>query len=278
MDDEAFEFLKAILTSNSPSGFEAGAQNLWVERTRPFAQEIRKDVHGNAIAAVNPACPFKVMLAGHCDEVGLMVMSITDEGFLELGAVGCYDPVTAPGTAVQVIGRSGVVEGVVGKKAVYPGGEDEAKRISRIDELWVDIGAKDRAQAEELVRPGDPIATAPNFRMLSNRLFASKGIDDRIGSFVCSETLRLLRGREAKVGVWSVSTVQEEVGSRGAITSCFGIAPRVGIAIDVAHASDYPTTKEKFVGDVKLGGGPVLCRGANVNPPLGERLEALAAG
>jgi endoglucanase len=97
-----------------------------------------------------------------------------------------------------------------------------------------------------------------------------------VGVFLCSETLRLLSDRDVRVGVWSVSTVQEEIGARGVRTSCFDIEPAVGIAMDVNHASDCPTSEKKYVGDVRVGGGAVLCRGANINSKVDDLLHQAA--
>ena len=273
MDNETLEFLQEMLDGFSPSGFEAELQNRWIKRSSEYADKSFKDVHGNAIAVRNPDAKFKVMLAGHADEIGLMVMNITDEGMLEIDSIGGFDPLIAPGTHVRVMTRNGLVNGVVGKP-IRDDGED--KKIFKISDMWVDIGASSRERAAELVRPGDPISPAPCFTRLADNFIAAKGQDDRVGSFVCSEVLRLLHGREFKAGLWSVSTVQEEVGSRGAVSSGYNIDADVAIAIDVGYTADYPTSKKRRYGDVRVGGGPILNRGANINPVLEEMLEKTA--
>lgn len=276
MEDESRQFLESLLTTAAPSGFEAPLQALWLERTAPFADLTRRDVHGNAAAALHPDQNFKVMLAGHCDQIGLMVMNITDKGMLEVGGVGGFDAFVGPGMTVEVLTRGGTVQGVIGKPAKNAGGNGNKNAELKVSDLWVDIGATEYSEAENAVNIGDPIVPSPGCcRLLGDRL-ASPAVDDRVGVFLCSETLRLLRDRELKVGVWAVSTVQEEIGSRGVRTSCFDIEPAVGIAIDVNHASDCPTSEKKYVGDVRVGGGPVLCRGANINPKVDEMLHQAA--
>ncbi|MBS3762426.1 MAG: M20/M25/M40 family metallo-hydrolase [Planctomycetes bacterium] len=276
MEEDSRKFLERLLATAAPSGFESSLQQLWLERTTPFADITRKDVHGNAAAVLNPGEEFKVMLAGHCDEIGLMVMNINEQGMLEVGGVGGFDPAVAPGLSVEVMTRNGKVNGVIGKRAPHGKDDEDEKKKAEIADLWVDIGAADREEAEKTVSIGDPIVSCKGPQNLLGDRMASPAVDDRVGVFICSETLRLLREREISAGVWVVSTVQEEIGSRGARTSCFGIAPQVAIALDVTHASDYPTSEKKYVGDVKLGSGPVLCRGANVNPKVDELLREAA--
>jgi endoglucanase len=108
--------------------------------------------------------------------------------------------------------------------------------------------------------------------LLQNGLAVSRGFDDKVGSFVVAETMRLIAKKKIEPAVYCVSTVQEEIGSRGAKTSAFGIEPDAGIAVDVDHASDYPGADKAIVGDIKLGSGPVLHRGASINPVLGKIL------
>ena len=231
-------------------------------------------VHGNAMAVINEKARFKVMLAGHCDEIGFMVTHISEDGYLHIGAVGGIDPGVLPGSQVKVITEKGLVDGVIGKKPIHLMKPEERKSSTPIVDLWVDIGAKDRADALKAVNLGDPIAYAPNFIMLRNRIFTSKACDNRTGAFVVSEVLKeLSKSKKAPtVGVYAVSTVQEEVGLRGAVTSTYGINPDVGIAVDVGFASDTPGIDKRVVGEVSLGDGPILHAGPNINRKLGQLL------
>jgi endoglucanase len=154
---------------------------------------------------------------------------------------------------------------------------DERNKVPQFTDVWVDIGARDRKDAEEAAAPGDPVTFALGYRPLRNGLAASPAMDDKVGLWVVMEALRLLHGKPVSAAVYCVSTVQEEIGLRGATTSAYGIHPTVGIAVDVCHATDTPGNDKKQLGDTKLGGGPVLFRGPNINPRVHERLVQAAA-
>ena len=145
-----------------------------------------------------------------------------------------------------------------------------------LDLGWVDIGAKDRAEAESLVALGDTITVALSTQAMRNDLFTSPGLDDKVGVWTVMETLRLLKGKPLQAAVFCVSTVQEEIGLRGAATSAYGIHPTVGIAVDVCHATDTPGNEKKQLGETKLNGGPVVFRGPNINPHVHDRVVAAA--
>src|SRR5207247_2085877 len=169
--------------------------------------------------------------------------------------------------------RTGAVAGVVSRKAPHLLTNEERNKVPQFQDVWIDIGAKDRQDAESVVRPGDPLTPELGVRELRNRLVSSPALDDKVGVWSVMETLRLLHGRSLQAAVFCVSTVQEEVGLRGAMTSAYGIHPTVGIAVDVCHAADTPGNDKKQLGDTRLGGGPVLFRGPNINPRVFERLE-----
>ncbi|MBL7224212.1 MAG: M42 family metallopeptidase [Candidatus Brocadiae bacterium] len=275
MDKAALAFLETLMTTPSPSGFEQPAQKLMRERMKPFADSVRTDVHGNVIAALNPNAPLRVMLAGHVDEIGLMVKNITDGGYLYVAAIGGVDPVVAVAQRVTIHGSKGGVPGVVGRVAIHLTDQEERGKPMKIHQLWIDIGAKDKKDAQKVVRIGDPITFDAPFTRLRNNLVAARAFDDRMGSFIVAETLRKLKGTKLKVAVYSVSTVQEEVGLRGARTSAYGIDPHVGIAAEVGHATDTPGIDKNRVGDTPCNSGVIITRGANINPKLqGMLLDA----
>jgi len=279
MDKESKSFLQSFLAQCGPSGFEQKSQSVWVKRTEPFVQRVDRDVHGNAIAIINPEAEFKVMLAGHCDEIGFAVSHISKEGCIHIIPIGGIDPGVLPGSQVKVMTRKGLIDGVIGKKPIHLMDEDERKKVLQIKDMWVDIGAKDRDDAMTCVAVGDAVAFAPNFLELKNHCFSSKACDDKVGAFVVSEVMKILHNQKGlfpKVGVYSVSTVQEEVGLRGASTSAFSIDPDVGIAVDVGWASDTPGIDRRVVGEVFLGKGPILHAGPPINPVLGELLVKTA--
>ena len=156
-------------------------------------------------------------------------------------------------------------------------GSDRSKVPQKTD-LWIDIGAKDGKEAKELVAIGDPVTYDANFEELRNGLAVSRGFDNKAGAWVVAEALRRISRskKKCKAAIHSVATVQEEVGLRGARTSTFGVDPLVGIAVDVTWAMDHPSVDKRQVGECDLGGGPVITRGANVNPVVFERLVQVA--
>ncbi len=275
---ESLDFLVQILETPSPSGFEQPVQRIVRHRMKSVADDIRCDVHGNTIVAINPKGSPRVMLAGHCDQIGFMVRYITDDGFIHFAQIGGIDASVVPGLRLVVHSAKGPVDGVVGRKAVHLMKQEErgSGKIELTD-LWLDIGAKNRKDAEKRVSLGDPISYKLGVIRLGNDLMASPGMDDKTGTFVVMEALRLLKASgRCKAAVFAVSTVQEEIGLRGARTSCFGIDPQVGIAVDVTHTADYPGGDKKITGDLSVGKGPVVSIGPNINPILSDLLMTTA--
>jgi endoglucanase len=272
------EFLENLMAAWCPSGFEEEGQEVVRQRLAGVAEELRTDVHGNVIAGVSVGASLRVMLAGHIDEIGLMVSHIDDNGFLYFRTIGGFDTNVLGGQRVIVHGEAGPVQGILGRKAIHLMTEEERKAAPKVEDMFIDIGAKDGKDAKKRVRVSDPVTIDVSMKYLGTDKIVSRGFDDRVGAFVVTEVLVELAQRKPKVAVWSVSTVQEEVGLRGAKTSAYGIDPHVGIAVDVGHASDYPSVEKdkRKLGDVKIGGGPILCRGPNINPVVGAGLEKTA--
>jgi len=272
MNSESKKFLRDFLAQCGPSGYEEASQSVWVKRTKGFAHTLKRDVHGNAIAILNPKAEYKIMLAGHCDEIGFIVSHITSDGYLCVVPVGGIDSGVLPGSQVKVQTEKGFVDGVIGKKPIHLMEECDRNKSTPIKDLWVDIGAKDREDALKAVALGDAVSFAPNYLELRNNIFSSKGCDDKTGAFVVSEVIKILSTKKLHkdIGVYGVSTVQEEVGLRGAKTSAYGINPQVGIAVDVGFASDTPGIDKRIVGEVSLGKGPVLHAGPAINRLLGK--------
>jgi endoglucanase len=216
------------------------------------------------------------MLAGHCDQIGFIVRHINDDGYVYVSAIGGIDASIVPGSRVLIHGADGPVPGVFGRTAIHLLKKEERGKKLDLDKLFIDIGAEDREAAEELISVADPVTFDAPFQELDRDLVAAAGFDDKMGTFVCMEALRILADREIDCGLYAVSTVQEEIGLRGARTSAYGIDPAAGIAVDVTHASDYPGCDKTKQGDIKLGGGPVVVRGPNINPVIGEMLQDTA--
>lgn len=276
MEERSYEFLRRLIETPSPSGFEGPVQKIWKEYTSGFADRVWTDLHGNTIASKNEGGSPRVLFAGHCDELGFMVTYINDEGYLYFKTIGGFDLNIVPGRRVQIHTKNGPVFGVIGRKAVHLMEEEERKKPVELHTLWIDIGAKDKEEARKLVSIGDPVTYTVGLERLQGDLAVGRGFDDRAGAFAVAEALRLLSEDPPEAAVFAVSTVQEEVGRRGAATSTFGLEPKVGIAVDVIHASDHPEVDKRKAGEVKLGGGPVISRGADINPVVADMLVRTA--
>ena len=274
MHDASFDFLKQLLHTPSPSGYEQKIQEVVRTWARPVADELRTDLHGNVIAALNPKGSPRIMLAGHCDQLALMVEHIDSDGYLYVQPMGGWDMQSLLGHRLVVWTKTGPVAAVVSRKAPHILTAEERKKIPEFIDIWIDIGAKDRAEAESLIALGDTITVELSCQQLRNEFFTSPGLDDKVGVWTVMETLRLLHGKTLQAAVYCVSTVQEEIGLRGATTSAYGIHPTVGIAVDVCHATDTPGNEKKQLGETKLNAGPVVFRGPNINPHVHERLVA----
>ncbi len=272
MNDRAHDFLRRLLETPSPSGFERPIQNHVREHMADCADSITTDLHGNVIVAKNPQAKLRVMLAGHCDQIGMLVQYIDAEGFIYPQPIGGWDPQVLIGQRMTIWTASGPVSGLIARKAIHLLTEDERKQVVKLKDLWIDIGAKDREDAASVVQIGDPVTLELNYRPLRNNLAYSVAMDDKCGLWVVMEAFRRASSSKLDCALFAVSTVQEEVGLRGATTSSFTVQAHVGIAVDVTHATDCPTIDKKQEGDVKLGGGPVVYRGPNMNPVVFERL------
>jgi putative aminopeptidase FrvX len=274
---ESKDFLHQILLTPSPTGSEQAVQRLVRERMKRYAHSIDTDLHGNVICALNPKAERKVMLAGHCDQIALMIRHISSDGFLYVSALGGIDVGVLHGARVTVHSEKGPVQGIVGRKPIHHQSADERDKTKNdIEKIWIDIGAKNKKEAEKKVAIGDSATFHLSVLELGNSLITAPGLDDKVGLFVAMETLRLCAQKKLQVGLYAVSTVQEEVGLRGAQTSAYGINPEVGIAIDVTHASDNPGNDNSKATPCVLGGGPTITSGPNTNPVV-ERLLKDAA-
>jgi len=272
VESTALSFFKTALETPSPSGYEGPLQQIVRDYAADFADQISTDVHGNVILARNPDAPLRLMLAGHCDQIGLIVQHIDDEGFLYVKPIGGWDPQQLIGQRMTVWTDDGPVFGVIAKKPIHLMTDEDRKKVPKIRDLWLDIGAADKEEAEGMVRVGDAVTVELGFNQMPNERAVSPAMDDKAGMWVVVEALRRLDTAKLNCAVYAVSTVQEEVGLRGARTSSFGIDPHVGVAVDVTFSTDCPTVEKKEEGDIKLGSGPVVYRGPNMNPKVVRRL------
>jgi len=278
LSPSSLAFLKRLLDTPGPSGFEASAARVWREEASTFAHKVTSDVAGNSMAEVNPTGSPTIMLDGHIDEIGLIVQYIDDDGFVYPAPIGGWDPQVLVGQRIRFLGRGGDVLGVIGKKPIHLMKPTDRDQASKMTELWVDIGASNRAEAEGRLNVGDPGVIDSKTIDFPNNHIVSRSIDDRIGAFVALEALRRYAQNPGAARVVAAATTQEEIARHGGgaliCTNC--INPQMAIVIDVTFATDHPNVEKKELGDHRIGGGPVLTRGAVISPVVFELLRTTA--
>ncbi|MDX2182842.1 MAG: M20/M25/M40 family metallo-hydrolase [Gemmatimonadaceae bacterium] len=273
-------FLRRLLEATGPSGFEDAAAQVWREQARAFAR-VETDLVGNSFAWVGDRDDTEVptiLLAGHIDEIGVIVTWIDDDGFAWIGPIGGWDPQVLVGQRVRFAGRAGPVVGVIGKKPIHLMKADDREKASKMTDLWVDIGAANRAEAEARLRVGDagvieqPVLELPNDRIVS------RAIDNRIGAFVVLEALRRYAERPGTARVVAIASSREEIGLTGGgmLPGASSTRADVGLVVDVTFATDHPTVEKKEHGHHPLGGGPVLTRGSVISPIVFDVLRDTA--
>ena len=267
IDDSSLSFLKKLLDTPGPSGFEAAPAKVWRDEAAKFAK-VRADVAGNSIAEVNPGGSPTIMLAGHIDEIGVIVTYIDDDGFAYISGIGGWDPQVLVAQRIRFLGRNGDVFGVVGKKPIHLMKHDDREKASKMTDLWVDIGATSKKEAQEHLSIGDPGVIDSRTMEFPNGRIVSRSIDDRIGAFIVLEALRRYAEKPGSAHVVAVATTQEEIAWRGggALVCASCVNPQMAIVVDVTFATDHPEIEKKEVGEAKIGGGPVLTRGSIISP------------
>ncbi len=278
MRQASLDFLKRIVDTPSPSGYEQPAARVYRAYTEPFADRVATDVHGNVTAVLNPGASMRIMLAGHMDELGFIVHHIDEGGQLHFRTIGGHDSAVAIGQRLWVYGRQRIA-GVIGRTAIHLQDEAERKKKPEIKDMWIDIGASSRDEAAEVVSLGDVATYQCEFQPLMGDRATARGFDNKMGTFIVAEALRLLKeegGLHRDVGVYAVATVQEEIGLRGARTASYGIAAQTGLAVDVNHATDYPGVSRTLHGQLEVGKGPSVSRGPNTNHVTFDLITAAA--
>lgn len=272
MENNSLDFLLKLLGTPSPSGSESRLQRVWLDYVKKFAL-VNTDHSGNAIGILNPEAPFRVLLAGHSDEIGLMVNRIDEKGFVYFNQSGGINPYLLPGLKVEILGYKGTsVRGVIGfTRKLY--GEGGAK--PKCEDYFIDCGFSKGEDVKKLVRVGDYILYRSDPEILNNDRVVCKGLDNKTGSFIVAETLKKLSKRKLKVGVYAVSTTGEETNMRGAHCAGAMIKPSMGIACDVTFNTDTPG-EETNRAEVFLDKGPALSVGSPINVKINELIEKAA--
>lgn len=273
MSETDRKFLNDLLAAPSPSGYEQPIQDVVRAYAAEFAETVTTDRHGNVMACVNPKGQVRIMLAGHCDQIGLIVKNIDEKGFIWVQTIGGWDPMVLLGQRVQVWTRSGPVPGIMARKPIHLQSPEDRKAVPEIKNLWVDIGALNGDEARAAVRIGDVITCELHQQSLRNGFVSGVAMDDKVGVWTVFTAARRAALQSPKAAIYAVSTVQEEIGLRGVQTSAAAIRPHIGLVTDVTHATDCPTIDENQHGRVKLGLGPVVYRGPNTNPRVLDLIE-----
>ncbi|MEM7734939.1 MAG: M42 family metallopeptidase [Deinococcota bacterium] len=278
MNDADKTFLRDLLAAPGTSSFESKPAAVWRERATSMDAAVSTDSYGNSFATFNPNGAIKVMLAGHVDEIGLIITYIDEHGFLYFSGVGGWDSQQLVGQRVRVVGYKSELVGVIGKKPIHLMKREDASKVSKIEDMWIDIGAKDGSDAKQHVRVGDFAVIEQPFLELLNGRVASKAIDNRIGAYIVLEVAKQAAAENADAQVVAVATVQEEIGGIGAYVASHSLEPHVAIAIDVTHASDIPSVDKKRTGESPFGSGPQFSVGSYVHRGvLNKLIEAAEA-
>ena len=279
MRKESLEFLKELLNTPSPMGFESRGQKVWCDYARQYADEVHTDAYGNSVAILNPGGDPKVMLDGHADEIGLMVKHIDDNGFVYFQRIGMVDPSLVRTKRVDIHTAKGAVRGVVGAVPFHYKENAKDQKPPKMHESYIDIGAKDRKAAERKVSVGDPITFVDDFEIFSGTIAAARAFDDRAGTWAVIEALRMAasKRKQLKCAIYASSSNQEEGGGlAGAAMQTFNIKPDLAIVVDLGFATDMPDVKNARHGEIKMGKGPTVTIGRENHPALVERLRAVA--
>ena len=266
-------FLKELLQARSPSGYEDEAREVVRKRMQRVADSFEVDALGSCHATLGQRGFPTLMLAGHIDELGLIIKHVSEKGYLYFDAIGGHDLSMISGRRVDILTRKGVIRGVTGKRAIHLMTPEERRKVPQMHQMWIDIGAKNKKEALARVTIGDAAVYDHGFEKLHGPLVVSRAFDDKSGAYTVNEALlRLAKGRKPSCKVVAVSTSQEEIGTRGAITSAHLANPDVALAVDVSHATDHPDADHRKYGSFTLGGGPILTRGPNIHPAVFDRL------
>ena len=265
------EFLFDMLRTGSVGGNEAELEKKIYDYMQGKADTVTVDELGNVTAAVNPEAGFKVLLAGHADEIGLMVTAIGSDGTLMVRKIGGIYVSTYPGHKVRVYTKNGVIYGAVANS------EDISKNKElEASALRIDIGAKDKEDAQKYVELGDTVSFDTDVREMLNGCITARAMDDRIGAYIVMEAVAEAKKKGASVGCWAVSTIGEETCGSGAYFAASRVKPNIAIAVDVTYTSDNCGISEAETGDICVGKGPVLCNSPAIHKKVNEYLKDAA--
>ncbi|MFN0078204.1 MAG: M42 family metallopeptidase [Prosthecobacter sp.] len=279
MSPSSKAFLLDLLSTPSPTGFEARGQRKWAAYARKFADRVESDAYGSAWATLDGGTNGRrLMFEAHADEIGYMVKYINKHGFIFVDRVGGSDVATARGRRVDIFGDKGTVRGVIGNTAIHIRDRTDEK-VPKVHELAIDIGASsDKEVAKAGIRVGHPAVYADGVEELGPDKLCGRALDNRLGGYIIAEVIARLAKRKSRLPttVYAVNAVQEEIGGHGARMIAHRLMPDVAVVLDVTHATDTPHVDEKKHGEIKLGGGPSLTHGGANHVEVVKRLIEVA--
>ncbi|GHF48624.1 endoglucanase [Deinococcus metalli] len=266
-------FLYDLLAQAAPSGFERRAADVWLREAATFART-SEDHYGNVYAELGPEDAPAILLTGHLDEIGVIVSHIGDQGFVHVMNLGGWDPQVLVGQRIRLLAPDGDMIGVIGKKAIHVMDDDDRRKASKLEDLWIDVGLG----ADE-VRARLPIGTVGVIEQPTVKVghrIVSRALDNRVGGFVVLEALRALKDTALHHRVVAVGTSQEEIGSYGSKVATARVRPIAGVAVDVTHETDQPGVKPEKYGVAPFGSGANLSVGAMTSPVIFRQMQAAA--
>lgn len=270
------QIMQIFAQQSSPSGFEENAVKIFKKEVECYVDEVHFDDQNNCIAHKRGTGK-RIVIMAHADEIGLMITYIDNQGFLFFQEIGAIDTNILPGQVVEILGINGdKVIGVIGKKPIHLQERDQCTKQLSSEDLWIDIGAKDKADALSKVEIGTCATFKRNFYSLADNVISSSGADDKIGLAILVCLAKQMRNRKCRDDIYYIASSQEELGSRGAKSIVDQIKPDVGIAVDVTHATDYPTMCFAKFGEICLNKGAVLATGPNINKKVKNALMECA--
>jgi endoglucanase len=270
------DFLVDLLNARSPTGAEYEAQAVVDQYVENEVDSYRRDTMGNRFATVNPEGDPSFLFAGHIDELGLIITYINDQGFVYFDTLGGHDKTMISGRRVSILTKNGIVKAVTGKRAIHLMSAQDRKKVPETHEIWIDLGVKNKEEAEALVAIGDSVVYDQSFELIRDSVGVARAFDDKAGAYAVMEAVRRLTKGKLAARVTAAATTQEEIGTRGAMTAAFSENPDFAIAVDVGHATDSPDCDPRKYGSFKQGGGPIVCRGPNINPIIFEHIVRAA--
>lgn len=260
------ELIQELCSISAPSGNEEAIVSFIKEYLKEYSDlSMEEDLLGNLIVHKKGNTDKTVMLCAHCDEIGLAIKYIDDIGFIRVNAIGGVDVSKYRGCPVIIDHQGQFVNGIIGTPPAHWNKKFDTASGPTLGDIWVDIGVNCKEDAQKYVSIGDTMTFKSHFEVLNEQIIVSKSIDNRVGVAVLLSLIDILSNTKTESNLLFVFTVQEEIGLRGSFVVGYNNNPEICIVLDVTHATDYPSVNKNAFGDIRLGRGPVIPIGSNIN-------------